>query len=96
MPENCNTDELVADSRSLCGMLGVNTKSRRSWVEVTCSTTIALCSRMASMMVRAALFRAALEDLEATVNGYISACGWCFPTSVKRLLMFLRILMLGV
>ena len=38
-------------------------------MSVTCSTIVALCSRIASMIFRAAFFRAALEDLEATVSG---------------------------
>jgi hypothetical protein len=37
--------------------------------EITCSTIVALWSRIASMIVKAALFRAALEDFEATVSG---------------------------
>lgn len=64
--------------------------------ELTCDTMVGLCSRIRSIMERAAFCLATLEDLEATVNGYIKAWGWCLPTSVRRLLIFRRMLAWGV
>jgi hypothetical protein len=69
VPENCHTDELVTDGRSLGKGIDHQQEIMEGTGQITCSTIVALCSRIASMIVRAALFRAALEDLEATVSG---------------------------
>ena len=75
----------------------VNRWHQKVWLCIrTCKTIVGLCSCIRSMIVSAALRRDALEDLEATVRGYISACGWCFPTSPRRLLIYRRILAWGV
>lgn len=48
------------------------------------------------MIVSAAFFRVALDDLDATVSEYTMACGWCFPTSLRSRSMFRRMFALGV
>ena len=65
-------------------------------MSTTCSTIVGLWSFIRSMMASAAFFREVLDDFDATVRGYISACGWCLPTSVSRLLILRRMLVLGV
>jgi hypothetical protein len=69
----------------------IQERSQLTWL-----TIVGLCSFMRSIMLVAAFFLAALEDLEATVKGYMSACGWNFPTSVRRLLILRRMLGCGV
>lgn len=49
-----------------------------------CCTKIGLCSHMLFSILLAALRRAELADLLATVSGYTSACGWCLPMSINR------------
>ena len=46
-------------------------------------TSVSLCSLILLSILFAALFLAALLDLQATVRGYTNACGWCLPRSVK-------------
>jgi len=95
MPQDGHTDEFMADNQCLLRRQVRKCDGGRFRVR-TCSTMAWLWSLMRSMIARAALFRASLDDFEATVRGYISACGWALPTSVSRLLIFRRILELGV
>lgn len=72
MPQDGYSDQFLTDSFSLCtGQKNKNQRTRRpTWL-----TIVGLCSFIRSIMLMAAFFLAALEDLEATVKGYINAWG---------------------